>query len=186
MTTAHPDDRGYAGLVAGGVLRAGDEVMVLPSGFTSRIRSIETYDGPVEEAFPPMSVTLLLEDDLDISRGDMLCRLHNQPHASQDIEANVCWMSPTPMRADGKYAIQHTTRGARALIRELRYRIDVNTLHRDTTAETLSLNEIGRVVLRTTVPLFYDAYARNRATGSFILIDEGTNETVGAGMILDR
>ncbi len=186
MTTSHHDYRGYAGQVAGGVLKPGDELMVLPSGFITRVRAIETYEGPIEEAFPPMSVTLLLEDDLDISRGDMLCRPNNQPHASQDIEATICWMSSTPMREGAKYSLQHTTRSARALVKDVRYRIDVNTLHRDETASGLQLNEIGRVALRTTVPLFFDAYSRNRATGSFILLEEGTNETVGAGMILDR
>jgi bifunctional enzyme CysN/CysC len=186
MTTAHHDYRGYAGSIAGGVIKPGDEIVVLPSGFTTRVRRIETFEGPVEEAFPPMSVTLLLEDEIDISRGDMICRVNNQPHVSQDIEAMVCWMSPAPMRVNGKYAIMHTTRSARALVKELRYRIDVNTLHRDQEATGLGLNEIGRVLLRTTVPLFFDPYARNRTTGSFILIDEGSNETVGAGMILDR
>jgi bifunctional enzyme CysN/CysC len=178
------DYRGYAGQIAGGVLKKGDEVVVLPSGFPSRIASIDTMDGPVDEAFPPMSVTVRLEDDVDVSRGDMICRPHNQPRVTQDIDAMVCWMHDTPMKPRGKYFIKHTTREARALLHELHYRLDVNTLHRDDSAETLGLNEIGRVTLRTTVPLFVDDYRRNRFTGSFVLVDEATNATVGAGMIL--
>ena len=179
------DYRGYAGQIAGGVIKKGDEVVVLPSGFTSRVASVDTADGPVDEAFPPMSVTVRLEDDVDVSRGDMICRPGNQPKVTQDIEAMVCWLHDDAMRVNGKYAIKHTTREARALVKDLHYRLDVNTLHRDESAETLGLNEIGRVTLRTTVPLFVDEYRRNRSTGSFILIDEGTNATVGAGMILD-
>jgi bifunctional enzyme CysN/CysC len=181
---AHHDYRGYAGQVAGGVLKKGDEVVVLPSGFTSRIEAIETMDGPVDEAFAPMSVTVRLSDDLDVSRGDMICRPHNQPHVTQDVEAMVAWMHERPLQVGGKYAIRHTTREARALVQGLQYRLDVNTLHRDETAETLGLNDIGRISLRATKPLFTDEYRRNRATGSFILIDEATNATVGAGMIL--
>jgi sulfate adenylyltransferase subunit 1 (EFTu-like GTPase family) len=131
-----------------------------------------------------MSVTVRLADDLDVSRGDMLCRPANRPTVGQDIEAMVCWLSETPLRSRGRYAIKHTTREARALVTDLQYRLDVNTLHRDESAETLSLNEIGRVTLRTTAPLFYDEYRRNRATGSFILVDEATNATVAGGMIL--
>lgn len=180
----HHDFRGYAGTVAGGLMKPGDEVMVLPSGFTTRIESIDTFDGPVEEAAPPMSVTVSLEDDIDISRGDMICRPHNQPHASQDIDAMVCWMAEgSSLRPGVKYAVKHTTRWTRALVNDLQYRLDVNTLHRDESAESLHLNEIGRVRLRTTTPLFFDEYRRNRKTGSFILVDESTNATVGAGMI---
>jgi bifunctional enzyme CysN/CysC len=178
------DYRGYAGQVAGGVLKKGDEVVVLPSGFPTTIEAIETMDGPVDEAFPPMSVTVRLKDDVDVSRGDMICRPANQPSVSQDVDAMVCWMHDKPMQARGKYVIKHTTRDARALVQELHYRLDVNTLHRDETAESLSLNEIGRVSLRTTLPLFTDEYRRNRSTGSFILVDEATNATVAAGMIL--
>ncbi|MBW3632762.1 MAG: sulfate adenylyltransferase subunit CysN [Chloroflexi bacterium] len=180
----HHDYRGYAGTVAGGVLKAGDEVVVLPSGFATRIAGIDTEDGPVEEAFPPMSVTVRLEDDLDVSRGDMICRPHNAPIPSQDIDAMVCWMTDTPLTAGRQLAVKHTTRSARAMVRDLRYRLDVNTLHRDEEAEFLQLNDIGRVQLRTTAPLFVDEYRRNRATGGFILIDESTNSTVGAGMIV--
>jgi bifunctional enzyme CysN/CysC len=183
-TSAHHDYRGYAGQVAGGVLKPGDDVVVLPSGLPTRIAAIETRDGPVAEAFPPMSVTVRLEDEIDISRGDMICRPHNQPAVSQDVEAMVAWLHEEPMRPGGKYAIKHTTRTPRAMVKELRYRLDVNTLHRDEDAPTLALNEIGRLQLRVTAPLFTDPYRVNRTTGSFILVDESTNATVGAGMIL--
>jgi bifunctional enzyme CysN/CysC len=185
MQNAHHDYRGYAGTVAGGVLKPGDDVIVLPSGFTSTIASIETADGPVEEAFPPMSVSVRLSSEIDISRGDMICRPANQPDIDQDIDAMVCWMSEASSLTPGaKIGIKHTTRSARALVKNLHYRLDVNTLHRENEINTLALNEIGRVSLRTTVPLFFDDYRRNRETGSFILIDEATNATVGAGMIL--
>jgi bifunctional enzyme CysN/CysC len=178
------DYRGYAGQVAGGVLKKGDEVLVLPSGLTSRIASVETADGEVDEAFPPMSVTVRLEDEIDVSRGDMICRPHNAPRVTQDLDAMICWMDEkAPLRVGRKYAIKHTTRTARTVIRCLSYRLDVNTLHRDEQAESLSLNEIGRVQLRSTVPLMCDDYGRNRTTGGFILIDEATHRTVGAGMI---
>ena len=158
--------------------------MVLPRGFTTTISSIDTYDGSLDEAAPPLSVTLTLADDLDISRGDMICRPHNQPHASQDIDAMVAWMSEGPPLQPGKkYAIKHTTRWGRAMVKDLQYRLDVNTLHRDESARGLALNEIGRLRLRTTTPFFFDEYRRNRVTGSFILVDESTNITVGAGMI---
>ncbi|MGI5145691.1 sulfate adenylyltransferase subunit CysN [Plantactinospora sp. CA-294935] len=186
QSTTVTDYRGYAGQVASGVLKPGDEVMVLPSGFTSRIASIETADGPVEQAFPPMSVTVRLTDEIDISRGDLICRPTNAPAVAQDIEAMICWMDETrPLRVGGKYAIKHTTRSARAVIRNLRYLLDVNSLHRDESATELKLNEIGRVRLRTTVPLLADEYRRNRTTGGFIVIDESTNRTVGAGMIVE-
>ncbi|MEV5766571.1 sulfate adenylyltransferase subunit CysN [Micromonospora sp. NPDC052213] len=180
------DYRGYAGQVASGVLKPGDEVMVLPSGFTSRISAVETADGPVAEAFPPMSVTVRLEDEIDISRGDMICRPNNAPAVAQDIEAMVCWMDETrPLQVGGKYAVKHTTRSARAIVRGLHYRLDINSLHRDDSAGELRLNEIGRVRLRTTVPLLADEYRRNRTTGGFVIIDETTNRTVGAGMIVE-
>jgi bifunctional enzyme CysN/CysC len=180
------DYRGYAGQVASGVLKPGDEVMVLPSGLTSTISAIDTADGPVDEAFPPMSVTVRLTDEIDISRGDMICRPHNAPAVAQDVEAMICWMDETaPLRVGAKYTIKHTTRTARTVVRGLQYRLDVNTLHRDEDAPQLGLNEIGRVKLRTTVPLLADEYRRNRTTGGFILIDETTNRTVGAGMIIE-
>jgi bifunctional enzyme CysN/CysC len=185
QSSTHRDYRGYAGQVAGGVFKPGDEVVVLPSGFSSRIASIDTFDGPVAEAFAPMSVTLRLEDEIDISRGDMICRPGNQPQATQDVEAMVCWMDEAQALVPGrKYAVKHTSRSARALVKDLAYRLDVNTLHRDETATSLALNEIGRVRLRTTAPLFVDEYARNRSTGGFILVDEATNRTVAAGMVL--
>ena len=184
QSSEHHDYRGYAGSVAGGVLKPGDEVVVLPSGFETRIASIDTEDGPVSEAFPPMAVTVRLEDDLDVSRGDMICRPHNAAAARQELDAMVAWMSDDALAPGRKLAIKHTTRSARAMVKELRYRLDVNTLHRDEAAEQLALNDIGRIHLRTTVPLFVDDYRRNRATGGFILIDEATNNTVGAGMVV--
>jgi bifunctional enzyme CysN/CysC len=186
QSTVVTDYRGYAGQVASGVLKPGDEVMVMPSGFTTRISAIETADGPVAEAFPPMSVTIRLEDEIDISRGDMICRPNNAPSVAQDVEALVCWMDETkPLTVGGKYSIKHTTRNARAIVRQLNYRLDVNSLHRDEQAQSLTLNEIGRVRLRTTVPLLADVYRRNRTTGGFIIIDENSNRTVGAGMIVE-
>jgi bifunctional enzyme CysN/CysC len=178
------DFRGYAGTVASGVLRPGDRIKTLPSGLESTIATIETPDGPVEEAFPPMAVTITLTDDIDLSRGDMICRPHNAPAAVQELDAQVCWMDESaPLSVGRRYAIKHTTRWARALVESIDYRIDVNTLHRVEGVSELALNEIGRVVLRTTQPLFIDPYRPNRQTGSFILVDEGTNKTVGAGMI---
>ena len=181
----HHDYRGYAGTVAGGVFKPGDEVMVLPSGFTSTVASIDSYDGPVAEAFGPMAVTIRLTDDIDISRGDMICRPNNQPVSSQDIQAMVCWMSENAdLSPRMKLALKHTTRSSRVMITDLHYRIDVNTLHREENPSSLQLNEIGRISLRSTQPLFFDEYRRNRNTGSFILIDEATNATVAAGIIV--
>jgi bifunctional enzyme CysN/CysC len=186
QSTVVTDYRGYAGQIASGILKPGDEVMILPSGFTTRITGIDTADGPLSEAFPPMSVTIRLADDLDIARGDLICRPHNTPTPAQNIDAMLCWMDETrPLHIGGKYTIKHTTRTARALIKTLHYRLDINTLHRDETATTLTLNDIGRTQLRTTQPLLTDHYRRNRTTGGFILIDETTNRTVAAGMITD-
>jgi bifunctional enzyme CysN/CysC len=185
QSAAHPDYRGYAGTVASGVLKPGDEVMVLPSGFTSRIAGIDTADGPVREAFPPMAVTVRLEDEIDVSRGDLICRPHNRPHVAQNIDAMVCWMAEEPLAPGQKLTIKHTTRTARALVKDLQYRLDVNTLHRDESVNALGLNDVGRIRLRTTLPLLCDEYRRNRATGGFILVDEATNRTVGAGMITE-
>jgi bifunctional enzyme CysN/CysC len=184
MSDEHHDYRGYAGEVASGVFRAGDPVVVLPSGRESRIAAIDSYEGAMDEAYPPLSVTLRLEDDIDVSRGDMICRDHNRPVEAREIDAMVCWMAERPLSPRGRYRIKHTTRTALAKIDEVRYRIDVNTLHRDEEAGGLQLNEIGRLKLRLSSPLFVDQYRRNRATGSFILIDESTNDTVGAGMVL--
>ncbi len=180
------DYRGYAGQVAGGVLKPGDEVMHLPSGFSTRIKRIDMAGTPVDEAFPPMSVTLLLDDDVDISRGDLICRPHNRPHAAQDIEAMVCWMSADrPLAPRSRLIVKHTTRTVKGIVTDLLYRIDVNTLHRDETAPQLGLNEIGRVRMRLTQPVFADPYSRNRLTGGMILIDEATNTTVGTVMITE-
>ncbi len=179
------DYRGYAGRVAGGVLKQGDEVMVLPSGFTSRIARIDTFDGEVEEVFPPMSATLLLEDDIDISRGDMIVRVNNQPEVTQDIDLMICWFDNTqPLRPNGKYAIRHTTAEARCLIKDIRYKMDINTLHRNMEDRQIAMNDIARISIRTTRPLLVDPYRTNRITGSVILIDEATNNTVAAGMVI--
>jgi bifunctional enzyme CysN/CysC len=184
MTDEHHDYRGYAGEVAGGILRPGDDVVVLPSGARTKVAGIDSYDGPIDAAYPPMAVTVRLEDELDVSRGDMIARVDNRPSVADRFDATVCWMSDSPLRAGARYAIKHTTRAARATVDELRYRIDVNTLHRDQDAEELGLNDIGRVALRLSSPIAFDTYARNRGSGSFILIDESTNDTVGAGMIV--
>jgi len=180
------DYRGYAGQVAGGVLKPGDEVLHLPSGFTTRIKSIEMAGTQVAEAFPPMSVTLLLDDDVDISRGDLICRPNNRPNAAQDIEGMVCWMTADrPLAPRTRLVVKHTTRTIKGIVTDLHYRIDVNTLHRDESATQLGLNEIGRVRMRLTQPVFADPYARNRLTGGMVLIDEATNATVGTVVITE-
>lgn len=178
------DYRGYAGRIAGGVMKKGDKVMLLPSGFTSAIAKIDTYDGEVEEIFPPMSATILLTDDLDLSRGDMIVRTNNQPKQTQDLELMVCWFNERPIQPRGKYAIMHTTQTARCMVMDIQYKMDVNTLHRNVGDKNVSMNDIARITIRTTKPLFTDPYRKNRITGSVILIDEGTNETVGAGMVI--
>jgi bifunctional enzyme CysN/CysC len=184
--SAARDYRGFAGQVASGILKVGDEVMALPSGLTSRIAGIDGPDGPLTEAFPPMSVTVRLEDEIDISRGDMLCRVGNHPEPTQDIDATICWMDSDALTVGRKLGILHTTRMARAMVKNVAYALDVNTLHRDTEAHELGLNTIGRVTLRVTTPLLVDDYADNRTTGSFVLIDEATNRTVGAGVVRVR
>jgi len=178
------DFRGYAGRIAGGVFKPGDEVLALPSGFTTKIKSIETMDGPLSEAFAPMSVTMTLEDEIDISRGDMIVKPNNQPNATQDVEVMICWLNEKPLQANGKYILKHTSKECRCIVKEIRYKVNINTLHRIEDDKTIGLNDIGRILLRTTNPLFCDNYNKNRTTGSLILIDEFTNETVGAGMIL--
>lgn len=180
------DYRGFAGQVMGGVLRPGDDVVVLPSGLPSTIKAIDTAEGQVEEAYPPMSVTVRLADEVDASRGDMISRPNNQPEATQDIDAMICWMDSAPLTVGGKYAIKHTTRSARALVKEIKYELDINTLHRTQSPSSLQLNSIGRVVLRSTQSLLVDPYRRNRQTGSFIVIDEASNRTVGAGFITEN
>ncbi|MFN2606625.1 MAG: sulfate adenylyltransferase subunit 1 [Acidimicrobiales bacterium] len=182
-STRHPDYRSYAGQVAGGVFRPGDTVLVLPSGLEATLASVDSYEGPLDAAFPPMSVAVTLDDEIDVGRGDLICRPHNRPTVGQDIDAIVCWFSERPLAEGARLTVKHTTRQAKALVRELHYRLDVNTLHRQEGIASLALNEMGRVTLHTTVPLFFDDYRRNRVTGSFILIDDATNNTVGAGMI---
>lgn len=184
QTDEHHDFRGYAGRVDGGVFKPGDEIMALPSGFTTKIKSIETLDGPVKEAYPPMSVTITLNDNIDISRGDMIVKPNNQPEISQDIELMICWLSEKKLQQGGKYTLRHTTKEARCIVKDIRYKVNINTLHRIEEDKTIGLNDIGRIQLRTTSPLFYDSYKKNRFTGSVIIIDEFTNETVGAGMII--
>lgn len=184
QTTEYHDYRGYAGRIAGGVFKPGDEVTLLPSGFTSKIAGIDYDGGTVEEAFAPMSVTIRLADDLDLGRGDMIVRTNNQPNVTQDIDVMVCWMHEKPLQLNGKYAIKHTTRDARCIVKGIQYKMDINTLHRLEDDKDIGMNDIGRIKLRTTQPLFTDSYKRNRNTGSLILIDEATNETVGAGMVI--
>jgi sulfate adenylyltransferase subunit 1 len=184
ISEKYHDYRGYAGRIAGGVFHEGEKVMVLPSGFITTLESIDLYEEQIHEAFPPMSVTFRLSDDLDISRGDMIVRENNVPETGQDIEAMMCWMSDKPMAPGMKYYLRHTTSEVRAMIKEIIYKVDVNTLERIPDGKELRMNEIGRVQLRTTKPLFYDSYRRNRTTGSIILIEEGTFNTVGVGMIV--
>jgi sulfate adenylyltransferase large subunit len=179
----HHDYRGYAGQLVGGMLRAGDEVLALPAGKRTRVAAIDTFEGQRECAFPPMSVTVRLEGQLDISRGDMIVAAEDPPVSARDMEAMVCWMTDAPLRVDGRYAIKHTTRSARAIVSDVEHRVDVNSLAHESASE-LTLNEIGRVRLRTSAPLIIDPYASNRATGSFILIDETTGDTAGAGMVV--
>jgi len=184
LTDAHHDYRGYAGRVASGIFRKGDEVLLLPSGFTTRIRRIDTYDGELEEAMPPASVTMLLEDDFDLGRGDMIVREHNKPEITQGVEVMVCWFSDRPLQSNGKYILKHTSSEVRCIVKEIRYKLDINTLSRNQQDLHIGMNDIARVLLRTTRPLFLDSYRKNRTTGSLILIDEATNETAGAGMII--
>ena len=180
-----PDYRGYAGRVAGGVLRVGDEVMVLPSGLTSTITGIDSPTGPLQEATPGQAVTVLLADDLSITRGDMICRPNNRPRASQELEAMLCWMDDAaPMQPGKIYSIKHTTKVARTKITEVLYRLNISTLSRETGVNQLAMNEIGRVTLHTTAPLTFDDYHQNRTTGCFIIVDEATGQTAGAGMLL--
>ena len=184
QSDTHRDFRGYGGRVAGGVFKPGDEVLVLPSGFATQVSTIETFDGQVEEAFSPLSLTMTLNDDIDVSRGDMIVKPNNPPHIDQDIESMVCWFSEHPLVKGGKYVLRHTTKEVKAVVRDIRFKVDINTLHKIEGDLEFRLNEIGRISLRTSSPLFYDRYNRNRTTGSFILIDEHTNETVAAGMIV--
>ncbi len=179
-----PDYRGYAGRIEGGVFKPGDQVTILPSGFMSKIKSIDTFNGEVAEAFSPMSVCITLEDNIDISRGDMLVRENNKPTVEQDIDVMICWMNEKKMIPGGKYTVRHTSQTARCIIKEVKYKMDINSLHRNEEDREIGLNDIGRITIRTTKPLFFDSYTRNRNTGSIILVDEATNETVAAGMII--
>jgi sulfate adenylyltransferase subunit 1 len=178
------DYRGYAGRVSGGIFKKGDQVMVLPSGYTSRIASVELNGEALEEAFAPMSIVMTLEDDIDISRGDMIVRPGNQPRVEQDLDIMMCWLNNKPMNPGGKYAIKHTTNESRAMVKEVVYKVNINTLQREEGDKDIRMNDIARIKLRTTKPLMMDSYRKNRITGSVILIDEGTNETVAAGMIV--
>lgn len=179
-----PDFRGFAGRVAGGVFKPGDAVTVLPSGFTTKVKAIYQDETELQEAFAPQSVCLTLDDEIDISRGDMLVKANNPPQQGQDIEAMICWFSTQPLTPKRKLVVRHTTKETKAIVQKLVYKVDINTLHKEESSETFALNEIGRVSIRTAAPLFYDSYNKNRHTGSFILIDPGTNETVAAGMIV--
>ena len=178
------DFRGYSGRIAGGAFKKNDEVILLPSGFQSKIKSIINFETEIELAYAPMSVTMTLEDDLDVSRGDMIVRVKNQPEILQDIEIMVCWMGEKPLLNKGKYAIKHTTKNVRCVVKEILYKVDINTLHRNTKDKIVICNDIARIAIRVTKPLFVDKYNDNRTTGSLIIIDESTNNTVGAGMII--
>jgi sulfate adenylyltransferase subunit 1 len=182
--TEFHDYRGYAGRIAGGVFKRGDKVTVLPSGFKSTIKSIDTFNGEISEAFAPMSISMCLEDDIDISRGDMIVRENNQPNTAQDIELMVCWMDEKPLQSKGKYIIKHTSKEVRCMVKNIQYKMDINTLHRLEDDAIIGANDIARISIRTTQPLLFDSYSTNRNTGSVIIIDEGTNNTVGAGMII--
>ncbi|MEO8734305.1 MAG: sulfate adenylyltransferase subunit CysN [Flavobacteriales bacterium] len=184
MTEQWHDFRGFAGQVTGGIFRKGDEIQVLPSGFQSTIKSIHLGEREVEEAFAPQSVVMTLTDEIDISRGDMIVSPNNLPQTSQDIDVMLCWLNERPLQPNGKYAVKHTTRDARCMIKEVKYKMDINTLRKNEDDKNIGMNDIGRVLLRTTVPLNFDNYGRNRNAGSLILIDESTNETVAAGMIV--
>ena len=178
------DFRGFAGRVAGGVFKPGDDVTVMPSGFSTKVKNIHQDEKEIQEAFAPKSVTLTLEDEIDISRGDMLVKANNPPKQGQDIEAMICWFSNTNLNPRGKFVIRHTTKETKAIVQGISYKVDINTLRKEEDTTSFSLNEIGRVSIRTAAPLFYDSYNQNRQTGSFILIDPGNNETVAAGIIL--
>ncbi len=183
-SSKYHDYRGYAGRVAGGVFKPGDEVVVLPSGFSSRIKSIDRFEHELDEAFAPMSVAVRLEDEIDISRGDMLAKPKNQPNVGQDIDAMICWFSSEKhLQMRGRYLLRHTTQEVKAVVRDVHYKVDINTLHKLEEDKLIGMNDIGRITLRTSKPLLYDSYRRNRSTGSFVLIDEFTHDTVAAGMI---
>ncbi len=179
------DYRGYSGRVCGGVFKQGDEVVVLPSGFTSKVKSVHNFDGEIEEAFAPMSVTMTLEDEIDISRGMMIAKPNNKPHDSQDLEAMICWFSDSDnLQTRKKYTLIHTTNEVKCMVQEVRYKMDINTLRKIEDDKDIKLNDIGRIKIRSSSPVLYDSYRKNRLTGSFILVDDLTHNTVAAGMIL--
>jgi sulfate adenylyltransferase subunit 1 len=184
MRDEYHDYRGYAGRVAGGIFKKGDKVKVLPSGLTSQIKSIDIFEGNIEEVFAPQSVTITLDDDIDISRGDMIVKEDSMPLVSQDIELMICWFNERPLILGGKYILKHTSSDLRCVIREVKYKLNVNTLESNEAEKRIGLNDIARIVIKTTKPIFYDSYRKNRITGSVIFIEEGTNETVAAGMII--
>lgn len=184
QTQSHQDFRGYAGRISGGIFRAGDDVLVLPSGFTSKIKSIHVGDEVVDKAFAPMSVTITLEDEIDISRGDIIAKPNNRPESEQDVDLMVCWMNQKPVNLNTKFYIRHTTKEVRGVLKEIQYKLDINSLQRLENVDQLVMNDIARVKIRTAQPLSFDSYRKNRITGSIILVDEGTNETVAAGMIV--
>ncbi len=183
QTDAHRDFRGYAGRVTGGVFKVGDKVLALPSGIASRVKSIAIGEATVEQAFPPQSVVMTLEDDIDLSRGDMLVRENNQPESTQDLDVRVCWLSDRPMRPGAKFELRHTSREVKAVVKEVVYKLDINTLHRMEDDLEVGMNDIARMRIRTSAPVLVDDYRRNRATGSFILVDPTTRLTVAAGVI---
>jgi sulfate adenylyltransferase subunit 1 len=183
-TLEHQDFRGFAGRIAGGVFKTGDKVKILPSGFNSTIKTVELNGDKISEAFAPMSVTMTLKDEIDVSRGDMIVRENNVPQVGQDIEVLVTWMSSNPLQARTKVVVKHTTNECMAMVKELKYKVDINTLHRIESIDKIDMNDIARISIRASKPLFYDAYQQNRQTGSIIIIDEQTNETIGAGMII--
>jgi sulfate adenylyltransferase subunit 1 len=184
QSTEYPDYRGYSGRVEGGVFKPGDKVIALPSGFETTIDKVESFDEEHDEAYQPMSVTMTLDDEIDISRGDMIAKPDNQPTVGQDIDLMVCWLNQKKLDPRGKYIVKHTTNEAQAKIKEVKYKVNINTLHRIEDDKEIGLNDIGRIRMRTSKPLMYDSYKRNRSTGSLIIIDAFTNETVGAGMII--
>lgn len=184
MSTEHHDYRGYAGRIAGGVFKKGDAVTVLPSGHTSKIKSIDLLDSSLDEAFAPMSVTLTLENEIDISRGDMIVKTDNQPETTQDFEVMICWLADKQLQLNGKYALKHTSKDVRCVIKEIQYKVNINTLEKIEDDKTINLNDIARISVKTTAPIAVDKYGKNRNTGSIILIDEASNVTVGAGMII--
>jgi len=183
-TLDNQDYRGFAGRIDSGVFKPGDRIKTLPSGFLSMIKTIELNGEQIKEAFAPMSVIMTLEDEIDNSRGDMIIRENNIPEVGQDLEVLVTWMNAKPLQSRTKVIVKHTTNECIAMVIDLKYKVDINTLHRIEDIEKLEMNDIGRITLRTSKPLFYDPYKRNRQTGSLIIIDEQTNETIGAGMII--